>query len=101
MALHPIFYWDQPPILFIITDFARKTPKNEGIRTFAQFAIALGKPMKKNRRQKLVVVASFPSGCAGSGLRRCIGPAAFQVCLDALDYMFCVVRPLHAGTHGS
>jgi hypothetical protein len=29
------------------TDFARKTPKNEGIRTFAQFAIALGKPMKK------------------------------------------------------
>jgi hypothetical protein len=31
----------------IKTDFARKTPKNEGIRTFAQFAIALGKPMKK------------------------------------------------------
>jgi len=29
------------------TDFARKTPKNEGIRKFAQFAIALGKPMKK------------------------------------------------------
>jgi hypothetical protein len=29
------------------TDFARKTPKNEGIRTFAQFAIALRKPMKK------------------------------------------------------
>jgi hypothetical protein len=29
------------------TDFVRKTPKNEGIRTFAQFAIALRKPMKK------------------------------------------------------
>ena len=39
-------------ILFIFwsrlgTVFARKTPKNEEIRTFAQFAIALGKPMKK------------------------------------------------------
>jgi hypothetical protein len=31
----------------IKTDFARKTPKKEGIRTFAQFAIALRKPMKK------------------------------------------------------
>ena len=31
------------------TDFARKTPKNEGILTFAQFAIALGKPMKKEQ----------------------------------------------------
>ena len=29
------------------TVFVRKTPKNEEIRTFAQFAIALGKPMKK------------------------------------------------------
>jgi hypothetical protein len=29
------------------TVFARKPPKNEEIRTFAQFAIALGKPMKK------------------------------------------------------
>jgi hypothetical protein len=34
------------------TDFATKTPKNEGIRTFAQFAIPLVKPMVKPMKKR-------------------------------------------------
>jgi hypothetical protein len=45
--------------------------------------------------------AVFRRVAPGAGLWRYIGPAALQVCLDALDYIFCAVRPLYADTHGS
>ncbi len=61
-----------------ITVFAWKTPKNEGIRTFAQFTIALGKPMKKEwkktkskRRTTLTAWVSRTERCSVVQLTRC------------------------------
>ncbi len=69
-------------------------------QTDAAWRCCLGAPNTSPVARKSWSSPVFRRVVTGAGLRRCIGPAAFQVCLHALDYIFCSVRPLHTATHG-
>ena len=55
----------------------------------------LGAPNTFPVGTKSLPSAIFGRVRTGAGLRRWIGPAALQVCLHVLDFIFCAVRPLH------
>ena len=55
----------------------------------------LGAPNTFPVGRKSLPSAIFGRVRTGAGLRRWIGPAALQVCLHVLDFIFCAVRPLH------